>query len=150
MMPTRDTMPLTKNPFRIFTVQVHISSQFSHHLVETLDRIRYAVHRFKTFAYSPVDRDPGKCKLESNSVSIPRRVPEQKKILTLAAATKASFHELLTNAALAHSLKSGVAVGELRVAWGLSTLSCPAAFEAAPPSLPRAEKYRRVKSDGKA
>jgi hypothetical protein len=37
-------------------------SQFSRHLVETLDRIRYAVYRFEAFACDPVDRDPG-CEL---------------------------------------------------------------------------------------
>ena len=71
------------------------------------------------------------------------------KILTLIAATKASFHERLANVAFAHSLKSGVGVGELRVAC-VGVSSCRAALEAAPPSLSGAEKYRRVKSDGKA
>jgi hypothetical protein len=59
----RDVRPLTKNPFRVFTMQVLLSSQFSRHLVETLDRICDAVYRFETFAYGPVDRDPGKCEL---------------------------------------------------------------------------------------
>jgi hypothetical protein len=44
-------------------MQVRLSSKFSHHLVETLDRIRYTVYRFEAFAYDPVDRDPGKCEL---------------------------------------------------------------------------------------
>jgi hypothetical protein len=67
-------MPLTKSPFQVITLLVHLSSQFTRHLVETLDRIRYAVHRFEAFTYDPVDRDPGKCKLQTNGVSIPRRV----------------------------------------------------------------------------
>ena len=55
--------------------RVHLSSLFTRHLVETLDRIRYAVYRFETFTYDPVDRDPGKCELvQTNSVSILRRV----------------------------------------------------------------------------
>ena len=54
-------------------MQVHLSSKFARHLVETLDRIRYVVCRFETFTYDPVDRGPGKCELQANSVSIPRR-----------------------------------------------------------------------------
>ena len=56
-------------------MQVHLS-KFARHLVETLNRIRYAVYRFETFTYNPVDRGPGKCELQTNSVSIPRRVRE--------------------------------------------------------------------------
>ena len=56
------------------TIQAHLSSQFSRHLVETLDRIRYTVHRFEMFTYDLVDRDPGKCELQTSGVSIPRRV----------------------------------------------------------------------------
>jgi hypothetical protein len=58
-----DVRPLTKSPFRMFTMQVRLSSQFSRHLVETLDRICDAVYRFEAFAYDPVDGDPGKCEL---------------------------------------------------------------------------------------
>jgi hypothetical protein len=50
-------------------MQVHLSSQFSRHLAETLDSVRHAVYRFETFAYDPVDRDPGKCELQTNSQS---------------------------------------------------------------------------------
>ena len=57
-------------------MQVYLSSQFSRHLVEALDRIRYAVYRFEAFAYDPVDRDPGKCELQTIRVSIPRGVTE--------------------------------------------------------------------------
>jgi hypothetical protein len=52
-------------------MQVYLSSQFTRHLAETLDRICYAVYRFETFTYDPVDRDPGKSELQTNSVSIP-------------------------------------------------------------------------------
>ena len=90
--PTRDVTPLTTSPFRVITLLVHLSSQFTRHLVETLDSIRYAVYRFETFTYDPVDRDPRKCELQANSVSIPRRVRKQKEILTLTAESKASLH----------------------------------------------------------
>ena len=48
-------------------MQIHLSSQFRRHLVETLDRIRYAVCRFEAFTYDPVYCDPGKCELQTNS-----------------------------------------------------------------------------------
>ena len=54
-------------------MQVDLSSQFTRHLVETLNRIRYAVYRFEAFTYDLVDCDPGKCELQTNNVSIPRR-----------------------------------------------------------------------------
>ena len=97
-------------------MQVHLSSQFNRHLVETFDRIRYAVYRFETFTYDPVDRDPGKCELQIIRVPIPRGVPGQKEILTLAATTKASFHSPLANLAFTHSLNSGVGFHESKVA----------------------------------
>jgi hypothetical protein len=97
-------------------MQVHLSSKFTHHLVETFDRIRYVVYRFKTFTYDPVDRGLGKCELQTNSVSITRRERERKEILTPRAESKASFHKSRVNFAFAHSLTSGVGVGELRVA----------------------------------
>ena len=84
--------------------------------METLDRIRYAVRRFEAFTYDLVDRDPGKCELQTNNVSIPRRVREQKKILTLTAESKASVHKSRVNFDFTHSIKSGVEGGELRVA----------------------------------
>ena len=49
---------LTKSPLRVLTMQVLLSSHFSYHLVEAPDRIRYAVYRFKAFAYDPVGHDP--------------------------------------------------------------------------------------------
>ena len=42
-------MPLTKSPIGVINLLVHLFSQFTRHLVETLDRIRYAVRRFETF-----------------------------------------------------------------------------------------------------
>jgi hypothetical protein len=44
-------------------MQIHLSPQFSRHLMETLDRIRHAAYRFEAFTYDPVDRDPGKWEL---------------------------------------------------------------------------------------
>ena len=73
----QDARSLTKSPFRVLTVQVHLSSQFSRHLMKTLDRIRYAVYGFEAFAYDPVDRDPGKCELQTIRLSFPRGVPEK-------------------------------------------------------------------------
>ena len=49
-------------------MQVRLSSQFTRHLVETLDRIRYVVYRFEAFTYDPVDCDPGKCELHRQCV----------------------------------------------------------------------------------
>ena len=62
--------PPTKSPFRVFTTQVRLSSQLSRHLVEALDRIRYAVYRFEAFAYDPVGREPRKRELQTISVTI--------------------------------------------------------------------------------
>ena len=73
------------------------------------------------------------------SVSIRRGVSKQKKILTLAAATKASFHERLANVALTHSFRSGVAVRGSRAARGVGASS----------SLSGLERHRWVKSDKK-
>ena len=73
----QDVQPLTKSPFQVFTMQVHLSSQFSHHLVKALDGICYAIYRFEAFAYDPVDRDPGKCELQTMSVK-PTRVTRAK------------------------------------------------------------------------
>ena len=125
----------------MLTTQVHPPSQFNRHLVETLDRIRDTVRLFQKFTYDPVDRDPGKRELQTIRMSIPRRVPDQKQILTSAAATTASFHENPANVAFAHSLKSGAGVGELQVAQGVGAFSCRASFKVAPPSLSVTEKY---------
>ena len=50
MTPTPGVRPLTKSPFRAFTVEVHISSEFSRHSVETLDRILRATRCMQRFA----------------------------------------------------------------------------------------------------
>ena len=128
---------LTSGPFRVLSMQVRLSSHFTRHLVETLDRVHWAVYRFETFTYNPVDNDPGKLELQTNSVSIPRRVRERKEILTLRATNKASFHSPLVNVVFAHSLRSGVGLGDLGIARGVG----------ASPSLPGAERHRWVNSD---
>jgi hypothetical protein len=64
-MPTSmcGACPPTKNPLLMFTIQVHFPPQFTRHLAETLDRIRYAVDRFEAFTYGPVDCRSGGCEL---------------------------------------------------------------------------------------
>ena len=106
----------TRNPFGHGSAHVDFPFQFIHHFEEAFDCVRYIVDHFQTFTYDQINCESGKCELQTIRVSITRRVPDQKKILTPAVVTKASFHERLANAALAHSLKSGVGVGELRVA----------------------------------
>ena len=69
---------------------------------------------------------------------------QKKVILTPLAATKASFHEPLANAALAHSPKSSV-----RLASIVDVLACLVVVEASS-SPSGAERHRCVKSDGKA
>ena len=118
MADKRAERKLTRNPLGHGFARVDFLSPSTHHFEETFDCIRYTLDRFQTFTYNPINCDCGKCELQTIrvTVSIPRGLPEQKKILTLAAATKASFHEHLANVAFAHSLKSGVGVGELKVA----------------------------------
>ena len=53
----------------MFTMQVRLSSQFSRHLVETIDRIRYAVYPFEMVAESAINREPRGCKLQTKGVS---------------------------------------------------------------------------------
>ena len=109
---------LTRNPLGHGSARVDLLSQFTHHFVETFDCIRYTIDR-QTFTYDPINCDSGKGKLQTISVTIPRGVPEQMEILTLAATTKASFHSPLANLAFAHSLNSGVGVHESKVARGV-------------------------------
>jgi hypothetical protein len=53
----------------MLSMEIRLSSQFTRHLVVTLDRISYVVHRFEAFTYDLVNRGPGKCELQTNSVS---------------------------------------------------------------------------------
>ena len=103
---------LTYGPFRLFAMRV---CRFAVHLVETLDCFRYTVDRFEMVAESPINRESRGCELRTNGMSSQREVPEQKEILTVRAATKASVHEPPVNFNFAHCLKSGVGVGVLGV-----------------------------------
>jgi hypothetical protein len=84
---------LTYGPFRLLAMRVCLPRQFTVHLVETLNRIRYAIGHFEMVAESQINRES-------------RR---------LIAATKASLHEPPVNFNFAHSLKSGGGEGEWRV-----------------------------------
>ena len=83
--------------------------------METLGRNDYLVEHFQVVAESPINRESRRHKLESDGVLSPRAVPDEKEILTLTVATKASFHELPANFNFAHPLRSGVGDGEWRV-----------------------------------
>ena len=104
---------LTYGPFRL--LPVCFVCQFAVHLVETLDCVRYAIGHFEMVAKSAINRKPRGCKLQTNRVSSQRGAPEQRGILTLRAASKASLHEPRINFNFAHSLKSGVGHDEWRV-----------------------------------
>ena len=99
---------LTYNPFHRLAMHVCLARQFTVHLVETLDCVRYTIGDFETVAESVVNRESRGCKLQTNEVSSQRTALKQKKILTVTAATKASFHEPPVKFDFAHSLKSGV------------------------------------------
>ena len=71
MVPTRDAVSLTKSPFRVFTAQVHISSQFSRHLVETLDRILRATPCMQSFAQTLSNCGVEVIKFPSRYLSVP-------------------------------------------------------------------------------
>ena len=77
-------------------MQVHLSSQVTRHLVETLDRIRYTVCHLETFTYDLVGRDPRKSELQTNSLSIPQLVREQKELATHAGSDRQSILPLAT------------------------------------------------------
>ena len=89
--------------------------QFTVHSVKTLDRIRYAIGHFEMVAESQINHESRGCKLQTNGVSNQREAPEQKEILTLIAASKASLHEPPVNFNFAHSLKRSGRDGECRV-----------------------------------
>ena len=96
----------------MLAMRVCLPRQFGVHLMETLDCIYYAIGHFEMVAESPINRESRGCKLQTNGVSSQQGAPEQKEILTLRAATKASLHELPVNFDFAHSLRSGVGDGE--------------------------------------
>ena len=133
------TLRLTKNPFRLFVMYVRFIRQFAHHLLQTLNRIRYVVDHFETFAYDPINCKSRSHKLQSVMSARHTRV---RGILTLIAADTAFFHKPLANVAFAHSRTSGAGIGESRVSCSVGTSSCGVAFEAASPPLPGAERHR--------
>ena len=55
VIATQDARPLTEGPFEI----LRLLSQFILHLVETLDRICYAVDCFEAFTHVPVNCHSG-------------------------------------------------------------------------------------------
>ena len=67
-------------------------------------------------------------------------------ILTRTAANNASFHERLANVAFAHSLRSDVEVGEMRVTWSVIDSLRRVAFEVVSSSFAGVERHRWVKS----
>ena len=101
---------LTYGPFRLLAVGVCLRRQFTVHLVETFDCIRYAIGHFEMVAESTIDRESRGCKLQTNAASGPGIL--KKEILTFKEAAKASLHEPLVNFNFAHSLKSGTGDGE--------------------------------------
>ena len=103
-------------------MRVCFPRQFAVHLLETLECIRYAIGHFETVTESVINRESRGCKLQTNGVSNQREAPEQKEILTLIAASKASLHEPPVNFNFAHSLKSSVGNGEWRVVSLLSAV----------------------------
>ena len=119
------SLALTKSPFP--STQVHAYSQFSRHLVETLDRICDAVHRFETFTYRPVDHSFWMCELHYNHQCQSHEV--QKKIFTLEATT-ASLHPPPANVVFAHSLNGVVGVHLSKVVRRVGGSSCWVVFEA--------------------
>ena len=129
-----------QKPARYGSTHIDLPShRFTHHFVETFDRTCYTIDRFQLFTYDPMYCDSGKCELQTFKMSIPRGVPEQKKIPTLAAATKP-----LANVTFSHSLNSGVGVHESRVARGVGACLCWAVFKAVSSPLSGAEKVKSV------
>lgn len=63
---TQGAQPLAMNPFDVLVREVRIPCQFTRHLAETLDRIRYATSCFKTFTQDLIKGVPG---LQTNNVS---------------------------------------------------------------------------------
>lgn len=69
--------PLTTNPFRQLGVRVRLPSQFAHHLLKTFGRILYLVKGLESFTDGPINCGFGSHKLQTDSVSSPRRIPEK-------------------------------------------------------------------------
>jgi hypothetical protein len=106
---------LTYGPLHLLAMRICLRRKFAVHLVETLDRFRYAIGHFEVVAESAIYRESRSCKLQTNGVSSQREVPEQKEIHTLRAASKAFLHEPRVNFDFAHCFKSGMRDDEWRV-----------------------------------
>ena len=70
---------LTDTPFRLLAMRVCLPSQFTVHLVETLDCIRHAIGHFEMVAESPINRGSLGRKLQTKGVSSQRGAPEQRR-----------------------------------------------------------------------
>ena len=67
---------LARNPLGHGSAHVDLPSQFSYHFVETFDRVRHTADRFESFTYDPINRDSGKCELQTIRVSVSRNTNE--------------------------------------------------------------------------
>ena len=62
---------LTYCPLHLLVRRVCLPRQFTVHLLETLDCIRYAIGRFEMIAENPINCESRGCKLQTNRVSSP-------------------------------------------------------------------------------
>ena len=81
--------------------------QFTIHLVETRNRVRYIASHLELFTYDLINCESWEDKLEAKFMSGIQGIPS-KKILTPVAAVKASLHDPFFSFDLAHSRNSGV------------------------------------------
>lgn len=56
---------LATNPLGHGPARVDIVTQFPHHVMETVDGVRYVIHGFEVFAYGLVNRDSRDCELQT-------------------------------------------------------------------------------------
>ena len=56
---------LARNPLGHRSAHVNLFSQFTHHLVETFDYIRYTVTHFQTFTNDPINCDSWERELQT-------------------------------------------------------------------------------------
>ena len=98
-------------------MSICLPQQFTVHLVETLECIRYVIGHFEMVAESAINCkfQDGKLHWQTNGMSSQQVAPEQKEILTFRAATKAPLHELPVRFIFAHSFKISVGDGEWKV-----------------------------------
>jgi hypothetical protein len=63
---------LTYGPLHLLAMRICLRRKFAVHLVETLDRFRYAIGRFEVVAESVINRESRSCKLQTKGVSSQR------------------------------------------------------------------------------